>query len=603
MADQIIYLNRNSVTSPLFSKLGAAIADGKQGRAKPPQWKATIQALTQKGIKSAEIEDASILGWLESQHPDTPLTKEQVAARIESSLPTIKEVLLQSPKYPSYRQPGGNYGEYLYILNSEKDNVIDDLELVEYRMQELAFEVERIIDDPELPIRLERERERLIDAKGKATDFTQHHYSDIVTGRLGKNLMAHARVTLYPESGIYFVNEIQSDWAQHGRRNNWSQAFPKAPFVTSTEAWAGAVLRRHLQIAAQGPTTSKFAWITETMRNGGQQNSEAERNKLEMKKRYDEGMAKGLAEHKGRLKEGLSPEEVQAHLTQVRPLIVSELRSQGIYDPPDMLNEFYLKVLPKIVDKILAGTGEKVSMQTITIGDRTVTVPTINITDAVRQRLIEKQPLYSHGGLAFNARTLDDPALVNIVSNVEVLLGSTKHFRLVNSLYDTATGRRVPGRYVNKLVQVSLAALNIEEVTDHECFHFAQENLLDQRELQILDVEFAQGSRLNRAVLDLLRSRGDHALAKQCERSADEAAAQGFALWRQGKLQVTEPPVRGIFSDIITAVKDVVSWIQTEVFELKLQTVEDIFSAFASGEIASRKAERDASHRHLTMAG
>lgn len=603
MADQITYLNRNNTTSPLYSKLHAAVADGKQGRAKPAQWKATIQALTQKGIKSAEIEDSGILGWLEVQSPDTPITKEQMAARIDISLPTIKEVVLQSPKYPSYRQPGGRYKEYLYILNSEKDNVIDDLELVEYRMQELAFEVERIIDDPELPIRLERERERLIEAKGKATDFTQHHYSEIVTGRLGKNLMAHARVALYPESGIYFVNEIQSDWAQRGRKANWTHGFPKAPFVTSTEAWAGAVLRRHLQIAAQGPTTTKFAWITETMRNGGQQDSVIERGKLEMKKRFDEGMAKGLAEHKARLKEDLSPDEVQEHLARMRPLVMSDLRSQGIYDPPDMLNDFYLKVLPKIVDKILAGTGEKVSLQTITIGERVVTVPTINITDAVRSRLVDKQPLYSHGPLAFNARQIDDPALVNIVANAEVMLGSTKHFRLVNSLYDTATGRRVPGRYVNKLVQVSLAALDIEEVTDHECFHFAQENLLDQREMQVLDAEFAPGSRLNRAVLDVLRSRGDHALAKQCERSATEAAAQGFALWRQDKLEVTEPPVRGIFSDIITAVKDVVSWIQTEVFDQKLQTVEDIFSAFASGQIASRKAERDANYRHLTMAG
>jgi len=590
MTDRVLHLNR-SKASPMYSKLQHSLEESKQGRAVPAQWASMIRALTQKGVKSMEIDESTILDWLASQPADVPITKEALSARIESQMFTIKEVRLGASKFGAYHQAGGKYHEYLYIANSERDNVVDDLESVEYEMGLLTFSPERLSDEPELVIELERRRSALIEMKGKAIDFPNHHFSDRINGRHGKNLLAHARITQRPESNLYFIEEIQSDWAQQGRRANWN-GVPKGPLVTNTEAWTAMVLRRQLQLAASDRDAQTVAWITETMRNGGRQNKDAEAQKVARKKLYDDALQESMADRlKAIESDRLSAEALVEAKRVVRLAVISDLATRRITEPTDMLNDFYLKVIPKIVDKMLAGTGEKVEMRSITIGPGNVAeVPSIALTDAVRQRLSARQPVYSRGLLLNAPRQLDDPVLVGIVRNASTLLGSVKHFRLASHIYDIATGRKVAGRYINGLTQLSLSALDIDEACNHECFHFAQDRLFTQHENQVVRDAFAPGTRLNDEVRRVLTSRGDFALAEQCL-DADESAAQGFALWRKGLLSVTESPVQGLFSDLLQAVRDIIAWIRKEALLHGYQKPDDIFKAFASGEIAQREAE------------
>lgn len=602
MADQVLHLNRNN-SSPLFSRLKRSIDESKQGKAAPAQWASMIRAMTSKGVKSMEIDESSIIAWLDGQPPGQSITREALSKQLDSLIFTIKEVCLQSPKFTGHRQSGGTYREFLYIANSERDNIVDDLETVEYEMEALVFSPERLADEPELVIDLERRRTSLIELKGKAIDFTQHHFSGETTGRHGKNLLAHCRITERPGFGLYFIEEIQSDWAQRGRKQDWN-GIPRGPLVTNTEAWAGMVLRRQLQIAAANPAYQQISWITETMRNGGHQSLSSEATKIAQKKAYDEAFKADMAAALASLEiDRLSPEAQEAAKTMARGSVIQGLRDKRIAEPYDMLNDFYLKVIPKIVDKILAGTGAKVEIKKVTINEgNTCEVPTITLTDKVRERLIDKQPVYSRALLMKQPIAENDPLLNSLVKTAGDMMGTTKHLHLVNHLYDISTGARVAGRFVNGMVQVSLLAKNFDEVLDHECFHYAQAQLLTQKELRVVQDAFAPGTRLNEKVLEILTARGDFELATQCL-DPDESAAQGFALWHKGLLDVTEAPVRGIFSDLVGAVKDVARWVCKVALQENYQSTEDVFEAFASGAFARRHEEQLAEReKYRTMA-
>jgi hypothetical protein len=605
MSDKITYLNRNS-TSPMYSKLKRAIEEGKQGRADPAQWGAMIKAMTTKGVKSMEIDEVNILNWLdkESAKGTAFITKKELAEKLDSLSTTVKEVQLQSPKFSGARQQGGNYKEYLYIANSERDNIVDDLERVEYEMDALAFTPELIYDNPEIVINLERERENLIRLKSKAIEFTAHHFSGDTTNRHGKNLLAHCRITERPTHGVYMIEEIQSDWAQRGRRSDWSN-IPKGPWVTSTEAWAGLVLRRQLQLAAMNPGIKNIGWITESMRNGGRQNLSHEATKVEQKKHYDSElkrlmdaeMARIMGPHNGATDAQLSKEQKAAISASAHAAATAELGRLRISEPYDMLNDFYLKVIPKIADKILSGTGGKVELKQLEINaGNVVTIPTIALTDAVREKLADKQPVYSRALLLKEPAAHDDQKLNALVASASHMIGSPKHLRLVTHLFDVATGAKVAGRYVNNMVQVSLLAKNIEEAMDHECFHFAQENLLSTKERDIVERAFAYGSPLNDKVREILTKRQDFALAKQCL-DPQEASAQGFALWRAGLLDVREAQPQGVFADVVNCIKSVSTWMRKVVLLEDIRSTEDVFVAFAKGDIARRQTELEAARR------
>ncbi len=319
-----------------FSKLHQLLINGNQGKAPPKQWASMIRALQTKGVKRSELEDSKILESLETSI-EKSLTKEQVAGLVLSGLPTVKELELKSPRYAAWRHPGGDYKELLYVLNSQRDNVQDELSELEYRLEamqydaaDLAFSLESLMDDPELPGRMQAQMKALRDLLPKAWDYETPHFRDALDGTVDKNIMAHARIT--ERGSLFFVEEIQSDWAQaggkasrraareavisllmtrlgdgasygdrqflesairskatvelrgvkydpkdpemiaaaeEGRKAGWSGSTPAAPFVTNTEEWSGLILRRLIQRAAAIPAVNQFAWITQSMRNGG----------------------------------------------------------------------------------------------------------------------------------------------------------------------------------------------------------------------------------------------------------------------------------------------------------------------------------------------
>lgn len=588
--DKITYINGSQEAgfAPFHSKLVQLLKESKQARAPAGQWLSTIEAFKQKGVKALELEDTGIRMWLEVRG-DEVITREALIEHLENRTFTIKEVVLSSPQFGGWHQKGGKYFEFLYIANSERDNVVDLIEEVEYRMEQFNFSPELLAEDPAAVIELERRREELMTHKGAAYDFPHHHFSKVVNGRLGRNLMAHCRVTIH--DGIYFIEEIQSDWAQQGRRNNW-RTIPKGPLVTNTEAWAGMVLRRQLQLAAQMPTVKHVAWITESMRNGGQQNLEGEKTKELQRKAFGDFVSTRVAELRAARINADTPAE---SIPQLEEQIDEEARRDadrvGLRVPGDMLNDFYLKVVPKLADKALGKSGVKASIIDLSLGASAaaIKVPGFEMTDAARQVLAASQVVYSRAPLRAIRNQSEhhmDPATYSAVQrglhNAHEMLGSSRHVLFASAVYDIATGRQVAGKYSNRIL-ISLNAENVVGAVDHEIFHFAHDRLLTQRERDMVAREFAPGTLLNFRVREALGINSP--AARQCMESAEEAAAHGFQMWNEGRLSLFEPEVRGVFEELLEAIMECMRWIQRVVFEHRVTNSEELFTALAAGHL------------------
>jgi hypothetical protein len=672
----------HSESSPLFNRLTQSVREAKQGRASAEQWLATIKALAQKGVKQAEVTDIKLDEWLTMRGSDV-ITREELLDHIVRITPTVKEMVASEPKFANYVVKGGEYEEIYYVLASERDRQSDRLEEVEHEMELMALDASAGLETGDIETTLEtitkfeRERATLMETRKTAYDFTHHHWSTNVNL---KNLLAHARVSTFPD-GTYFIQEIQSDWAQMGRKTNWSENYPKAPLVTSTEAWAGMVLRRQLQRAAMRPDVKRISWMTETMRNGGTQNldreatnaaqakafvdftrekasfymtaatpadrdaTEAEakalgetasaqaysdfmRTKAEViataatpqdrqaleaqaKKAGDSAASKAIAE--------FVKQKVAAHTAAMTPEARANLeagaatyasqraREAGLTMPGDLLNEFYLRVLPKMADKALAGTGGSFKMSEVELGERTVTVPTLEITDAVRQKLIARQSVYSFAQVNQQAADESDTRFQEALFHAKKMVGDLAQVRLLKKVYDVASGHSVSGRTIGNLIQVSLAAKQPVEVMDHECMHFAMDNLLSTRERRILEDAFAVGSPLHRRVCDLALLDNEPRLARQCMDDPHEAIAQGFAYWAADRLQIDDhPPARGLFARLAQAVTVVGEWVRKIVLQEELQTVSEVFSHLAHGALAEReqlaRLESQSHERHRASA-
>jgi len=591
-----IHLNY-TVASPMFNRLTEEIRGAKQGRASAKQWLATIKALSQKGVKAAEISDIKLDEWLAVRGEDV-IQKPELLAHIERVTPTIKEIVGVKPKYAGWVQPGGMYEEIYYCLASERDRMSDRLEEVEHEMSLLSLDAAGAdpFSDVDEMLRsitnLENERAFLMRGIVTAYDFTAHHWS---TDLSLKNMVAHARVSKFPD-GTYFINEIQSDWAQRGRRYGWGENYPEGPLVTSTEAWAGMVIRRQMQRAAQDPACKRLAWITETMRNGGEQNVDKEQRDAQMVKEYTAFVKERTAQY---LDGRTLPDDAIARLAledEARLAGERAAQQQGLHMPGDLLNDFYLRVVPKLADKAVSGTGESIKLTQIQLGNRMVTVPSLEITDAVRAKLTAKQPVYSFAQTRPRPADESDQQFQQALRNAHVMLGDLAQVRLLKKVYDIATGAEVAGRTVDRLLQVSLAARDPKEVMDHECMHFALEHLLDSRERKVLEEAFAIGSPLHRRVCEIALLDNEPRLARQCQSSVEEAIAQGFAYWAGDRdLHLEDsPPAQGIFARLADAIRTISQWVRKAVMLEELHTVDEIFAHLANGMLADRETEHQA---------
>lgn len=475
----------------LFSNFAKTLSQG-QKRMPAGQWPNFIKALTNKGVRKTEIDDSGVLEYLETIDSKKTVSREELIEVINQHLFTIKELDLGKPSYERYsqkRDEGHQYQETLYILNSPLSNIEDRLNDIQWELEDLDFEPERLFEDPMLAVNLHNERSGLLEKRKTAFDHKISHFGNVVdptTGQELKNVVAHARFTV--RGDLFFIEEIQSDWGQAGRANNW-QSIPKAPYVSHTETWAGLVFRRLMQRAAANPDIKRVAWIVGGMENGGRTHT------------------------------------------------------------PEGVNHFYRNVLPKIADKSLSGTKEKTKMSDVTLRDGVdpVSVPCIDMTDAVRDKFLQAQPLYSKDLLSLQhyRRKLSadqERSLLKEVNQAHEMLGDTISLQLAKKVIDYATGEEVAGKMSAPLkqIQVSLNARDPSFVLNHEVYHYAHEVLIDPAHAEIVERAFENHGELNdRVRVGLIRRKASEQAIRQCD-DPKEAAAYAFALWKNGEIDLTK---------------------------------------------------------------
>lgn len=570
--DAVVYLNK--APFKLSSRLRSAIEAAKIKRMPADQWLSFIKGLSGKGVKKEEMSESGLLDWLSLNRTlgaatgKAAIDKDEVLDALDRLMPTVKEVRLASPQYGGWHHGRGlppeicEYQEILFIANSEQDNISDRIEEIEFQMEGLSFDLERLAEDPELAVRLEKERAELMRQKPHAQGFRWSHFTaNSIQGRHGKNLIAHARVTIWPQSGLYFIEEVQSDWGQSGRVKKavnearvaqglptltWNEHVPRGPFVTDTKMWAGLVLRRLLQRAAATPGINRVAWIRDCMKNGQTSN----------------------------------------------PL---QVYGREVEDS----DHFYMRVIPSLADSALGKSGMKTTLRSETLaGVLYEAIPGFEMTDAAREQLKGVQPLYSAANVLRNPRPMVEERLVQLMKDAREMLGSTAQIRFVEKLYNLEDLSPVSGSMVNRVVQVALNAEDVTFALDHECYHFADVHLMSMAQRDIVRSSFAPGGELNARVRNLLLRANQEKAAAQCD-SAEEAAAHGFAFWAKGELDLTirHQPVKDVFEWIGEAVVACVRWIARIADETHADTVEDVFKALRSGELAAQADRREEARR------
>ena len=553
--DRIFYVRATELPAiHAFSRLADAIWQNKQDKAPASQWVSWLKSLTQKGVKQTEMADAEIVSWLEGRvaaDPKQKVARQEMLDYLNRRMPVIKVVDLARPQYQGWQSlSGGEYNERLYILSSESMVIDDQIEDVLFRIQDLGFDPTPLMEDPLLVDRLEQEITHLKRYQSKAWDFSRHHFSSSVREH-GKNLLAHARSNCV--DGNFFIQEIQSDWAQRGRRLGWSNEYPEAPFVTSTEQWAGLVLNDLLQTAARRSDVKRVTWVRAHMRNGWNQN------------------------HSG-----------------------------------DNLSEFYDNIVRRIVEKRLAKTDAK--LRTFDIIDKSGVPQQVlgfEMNEQARQALRAAYPLYSRDKIIASPQPwMDDSYERDIRSRVmkecEGMLGSAHMVRFFNRLYDTASGSEVAGRYIKNNIELSWRAQDPIRVARHECMHFAYDHLLLPHERWVLDDTFAPGSEMNIRTQEMLLSKGLKEAARESGDSAQECAAYAFEYWARGAFDVT-PQSKGIFEKVAQTLLDIGSWVRKMINPLEQQTPEEVFEALKTGVLAARhrveQEQEQASRDHHAQTG
>ena len=535
--DYVRYLNANQfgIDDVLYSKLIKVLSDLKQGAMPAGQWLSVLKSLpSSKGVKQSEITDCQLESHLGSFAPEKRVPKSELVDFVAKRLPQIKRIDLAHPRYASYvTLDGAKYTERLYVLSSERMAADDEIEDLMYQIEELGFDPSPLLENPDLVDQIENRMKLIRDVLPEKYDFPNHHFSKNVE-KHGKNLMAHARFQV--NGGQFFIQEIQSDWAQKGRRNNWNENYPKAPFVTETSEWAAVVLRDLLNEAANNPDCKSVSWINGNLRNGWNQSHN------------------------------------------------------------DNLDYFYDTIVRKIVEKSFSSTGQKTKLiPIVTKNGQTEDVLGFEMTDAVRAELKKAQPLYTREGVMPWGAVVDegarDAVKARVVQECERMTGSAKTIRFVSKLYDYSTGNEVAAQYVNAGITLSLRAATLDRAARHELWHFAHENLLLPHEKREMRLSFGIGSQLNSRTVETLHSMGLHAAAQQCV-DHKECAAHAFSLWMEGRMSV-EPKTQGIFWSVANAFERISDWVSDKVFGVKISKPEDLFVAMREGALQARQAILD----------
>jgi hypothetical protein len=297
-----------------YSALTRAVENSPASSAPPAGWSAFLKGLINKGqVKAEEIEWSGVNDWLALQQGK--VSKDALTEYLRGNGVQVEEVVRDSTS-PDERSKFAQFSEYVLAGGKNYREVL--LTLAPSRAQRPFVEQEEAAraaylralkaGDTKEMVRLNAEIERLEGAHGM---HQNKHWTQ-------KNVLAHIRVNDRTDAAgnkVLFVEEIQSDWGQEGKRSGFAEApadvraeligeskyfpgqseyemyingakvgtrhaataneaiarareslplliaaapaikvglTPRAPFVTKTEGWLNLALKHVMQMAVEG---------------------------------------------------------------------------------------------------------------------------------------------------------------------------------------------------------------------------------------------------------------------------------------------------------------------------------------------------------------
>jgi DNA repair protein RadC len=241
---------------PFFSALTEAVSGFKQGKGSKQQWSGMINKLTQKGVKKEEIDWSGVDEFIRDQEGGF-VTKDAIVEHLKSNEVQIQEVEKgEGPmkgqitgreevidegvtRQEAERAVADDDSDSMYTVDNGDGtfNVVQD-------MDELAFDTK--YQDHLTPGAKENYKELLLtlpSTKGME-EYRSGHWDE-------KNVLAHVRFnerTSADGKKVLFIEEVQSDWHQAGRKKGYGSKKTIKPHEYS---------RQDFQI-----TESDTQWIT-----------------------------------------------------------------------------------------------------------------------------------------------------------------------------------------------------------------------------------------------------------------------------------------------------------------------------------------------------
>jgi ribosomal protein S11 len=237
-AQQELVFNQavNPAEEIFYSNAAKVVAEAKQERASPQQWKALLTPGKTPGIKSEEIEWTGIHDWLDMQQGS--IDKGALLQVLRNRGIQVEEVVLGDPKAWDVREtedgrfaifsPEGNQGP-TYSTEAMAFNALNDIRNDQFRNWS---------SDPSN----DTYRELLITlplGQGSNPERAPSTHWDV------ESVVAHARFMEKIDADgkrVLFIEEVQSDWHQKGRDQGYEQLVPdevdEAARLTLREAQA-----------------------------------------------------------------------------------------------------------------------------------------------------------------------------------------------------------------------------------------------------------------------------------------------------------------------------------------------------------------------------
>lgn len=367
------------------------------------------KVLEKNGVKQDELEWSGLKDLLDSKDK---LTKEEIQNTINENRLVLEKVeKIDKAKYKNYKMDGGeNYRELLFTSDlksnglREIDITIDRINNRQNELKKIAGKAKEIPDEfKDEWKKIWQEKEELIkkrDEFKKIEPYYSQHWEE-------SNIVVFTRVDdrTIDNKKTLFIEELQSDWHQNGRKKGYGKGTKKVPDAPFKKNWHELGLKRMIQEAVENDY-EKIAWTT-----GKQQASRYSLEKeidtvvynkqsgyLQASKNGDEVIFKKVASDEEVA--NLLGKEITNRLIDPKQSTrenIFVLQGEDVKFGGDGMKAFYDEIVPNTAKKLFKKYNVKPKLEEL--DDLEEMVWSVEITPKMKEDIKKYgQPLYAIGG-------------------------------------------------------------------------------------------------------------------------------------------------------------------------------------------------------------